>query len=227
MTNKTPPSHSVKATLRRFPFIRDAVVALITSAAVVLGQQIARGPNQLAAEAGYIVALQTRVGDLEERLARYSAQNTQQQIEIAALRATIDTDLEFQDLLCSILEAQPGVNWAKVVDAGENGQPEFHMACLDAEYRATFGIQAFQYIGQTDFEIWDEETAQQFYNNDLQVLTTRAPLNTYETWEHRGTGQLVQGRLTKFYFTFGGLEFIIGHFPGEQVPLQAPTPRGG
>lgn len=216
MTTSNPKE---QGPLRSIPFVRDAVVALITGAAVVLGQQVARGPNQLTAEAAYIEQLQIRVSELENRLSDLSAINTTQQIELAALRASLDSELNFQDLLCSILEAQPGLNWAKVVSEDVNGLPAFTMACLDTEYRATFAVEPFQYVGQTDYDIWDEATADQFYANDLQVYTTRAALTTYETWEHRTSGDLVQGRLTKFYFTYGGSEYIIGHFPGDQIPV--------
>jgi hypothetical protein len=220
----TPIEDKNVQALRSIPFFRDAVVALIAGLAVVLGQQVAKGPNQLTAEAAYIEQLQLRLSTLENRVAEYAAVNTSQQIELAALRASMDGELNFQEMLCSILEAQPGLNWAKVVVNGESDRPEFRMACIDAEYRATFRISAFQYIGQTDFDIWDVDTANGFYSNDLGVYTTRSPIMVHESWPSRQPGQeglMVEGRLTKFYFSYGGSEYIIGHFPGERYIVQA------
>lgn len=186
------------------------------------------GPQETSASADVINAMNARIDSLEASDIVWREQNqtllaevTSLRLENAALQVALDSDLDFESLLCSILESQPGINWAKLARVLEDDAIEFRMLCLDGEYRARFGLGPFEYEGQTDFEFWADQpaTAQLFYANDLFVYTTRKPLVTRETWVEPN-GERVTGQLTKFYFAFGEnreLELIIGHLPRDVI----------
>lgn len=212
--------------VKRFPFLRDIVVAVVTGAFVLTGQLIVAGPQGQSASADVINAMNARISDLEASDAVWREANqtllaelTSLRLENAALKVSLDTDLDFESLVCSILESQPGINWAKYARVLQDGTIEFRMLCIDGEYRARFELGPFEYVGQTDFEFWEDQpsTAQLFYANDLYVYNSRKPLITRERWLEPN-GETITGQLTKFYFAFGDvekLELIIGHLPRD------------
>lgn len=213
-------------TEKRFPYLRDVIVAVVTGAFVLIGQMIMVGPQDKSASADVINAMNARISDLEASDATWREANqtllaevTSLRLENAALKVTLDTDLDFESLVCAILESQPGINWAKYARVIDDGSIEFRMLCLDGEYRARFELGPFEYVGQTDFEFWVDQpsTAQIFYANDLYVYNSRKPLVTRENWIEPN-GEAASGQLTKFYFSFGvteKLELIIGHLPRD------------
>lgn len=164
------------------------------------------------------VSAQDREMDsLREDNNRLRSNNIELQLKVVTLEAQItDKDFSFRQVLCEILEAQPGLNWAKMVDYDPDGKPRFIMTCLDGEYRARFQVSTYEYQGFTDYDFWDKETADQFYANDLDVLVNRRPIFTTETWTERN-GKRYSGQLTKFYYEYQGVVFIIGHLPRQLV----------
>lgn len=204
--------------LKSFPYWRDVIVATVTAVGVLGGNMLMAGPQQTTADAEYIRSLGPRITELEAEVRTLVAENTKLKIAQAVREAQGGRDFAFQDMLCSILEAQPGLNWAKLVEVDAEQRVTFRMACLDAEYRSRFKIGPFEYVGETDFDVWPEGTARQFYENDLAVFSTRRPLVSQEQWVEPD-GAVASGYMTKFYYRYDGpadapgLEFVIGHLP--------------
>lgn len=190
--------------------------AFITGILALLANFILIIPQTKSAQSSFVEALIVRVETLEESLVEKEhqykellSQNTKLQLDLATIKTTGSSSIRYVDVICNLLEARPGKNWAKIVTY-EDGVPVFTMACLNSNYAAGIGISKLQYIGYTDFDVWKQETAQGFYTTDLQVLQSRGYLGVEETWE-TPQGVLVQEFLTKFYFlTSTGDEYIIG-----------------
>lgn len=83
------------------------------------------------------------------------------------------------------------------------------MLCLSSAYAASVGVSRLQYIGYTDFDVWPEEIAQGFYDNDYAVYNSRSFIQQQESWLENGAQ--VMGLVTKFYFRYQDQEFIVGH----------------
>ncbi|MHA7900761.1 MAG: hypothetical protein ACX94B_12930 [Henriciella sp.] len=211
---------------RRIPYLRDIIVALGSGAMVVLGQMVMAGPQQTTADAELIRSISERLQVVEDDNQRLRVENTQLQIKVASLELSVTDEVNLQQIVCDILEAKPGKDWAKLVVERDDGRPSFVMWCLDTEYRAAFNVGAFEYLGLTDDAFWeDPKTVAEFYANDLAVYRTRRPLLTYETWETRGGVEVTQ-ELSKYYMRLEvaegiePIELIMGHLPRR--PNEAP-----
>lgn len=92
--------------------------------------------------------------------------------EIAKLKRQVD-DLQRQVVLMqSAHESLPIPQWLKDL----NGV----MLSINEPYSRVFKKTRSEYIGKTDFEVWDEATAKKFTANDRQVMKTEQPLYTIE-----------------------------------------------
>jgi hypothetical protein len=205
--------HGMMETMRGNPWLRDIMVAVISGTAVLIGGKIAAGPD-------YAASMNERLTEVERVNRELQATNTALRIELASVTASLDETISFEDLVCSILNSQPGLNWVKAANMTPDGSVEFRMVCMDAEYRARFEVSPFEYVGETDFEYWPEDVARGFYENDMEVYTTRKPLMVREYWVSPD-GRPAHGTLTKFYHRFRtgnpqtDIELIIGHLPVE------------
>lgn len=214
-------------TERNIPYLRDIIVAIGSGTMVLLGQMVIAGPQQTTADADLIRSISERLQVVEDDNQRLRVENTQLQIKVASLELSVTDEINLQQVVCDILEAKPGKDWAKLVVEREEGGPSFVMWCLDTEYRAAFNVGAFEYVGLTDEAFWtDPETVAEFYANDLAVYRTRRPLLTYETWETREGVEITQ-ELSKYYMRLEvapgiePIELIMGHLPrrpNERAP---------
>ena len=69
--------------------------------------------------------------------------------------------------------------------------PDGKMIFVNAEYERVFllpiGKSSKDYVGKSDFEIWDSATAIQYRNNDIKALRSYAPLYITELIPMQGT----------------------------------------
>ena len=220
----SPPARKGGQALKAWiPGVRDIVVAGITLVSAVTVTQMQMGAANKSADADLIQAFSARISALEESnkkinelLAAERQEKTELIVEVAALKVLSNTELNFNDVVCGMLEAQPGINWAKVVRHNSTADPldvDFVMLCVNSTYRQKFEIGPFGYLGLTDFEYWaDQELAQGYYNNDFAVFITKAPLVVRESWI-LPDGTKETGVTTKFYYRFGHKDSI------EQVEI--------
>lgn len=54
------------------------------------------------------------------------------------------------------------------------------MIIINQAYTEKFGVTASEYEGKTDYEIWPEHIADDYRKNDLQALSRRGHVETYE-----------------------------------------------
>lgn len=222
MTTEQPKQKKrVKDLVLSFATIRDVVVAGVSALAVLGGQWGVASINSssdLTRE--MLTSLQEENGTLREIVTalqdeklEWGAERSRMSIRIAAMEQALQGNFDIIELLCTFLEAEPGINWAKQVDASGD-EVQFIMACIDGEFRSEFSIQPFEYLGETDRSVWSEEDAAGFYAIDYKVYSTRRPEIVEETWTTR-RGERQTRTVTKYYFAydFGDetLEFVIGH----------------
>jgi hypothetical protein len=78
--------------------------------------------------------------------------------------------------LVHFLDGLPFPAWLKQEVVIDKGLPtehvEFRMVHLNERYTESFGKTLGAYQGRTDYEIWPEDVAQEFFANDYSVLTS-------------------------------------------------------
>lgn len=76
-------------------------------------------------------------------------------------------------LFASFMENLPGLAWIK--DTGGR------YVYLNGAFERAFHVKLSDWKGKTDFDVWPQVVAEQFMNNDRQVLSTNTPILTIET----------------------------------------------
>lgn len=87
------------------------------------------------------------------------------------------------------------------------------MLYLNDEYERRIlqpiGLTKEDYIGRTDFDVWDKHIAQNFVNNDLEVMRRKKPVEFDEEWSSGSQGFI--GKLIKYpRFMNSGSRTVIG-----------------
>ena len=116
---------------------------------------------------------------------------------------------ESRPLLQAIVQF-PGLAWVK---RWEPRDQKYYMVELSTQYvLRILGGKREDYIGKTDFDVWDYDTAILFYNNDeatRQALRNATTL-VEEPWESQRTGQKGTFVGYKWKFSVDGYEYIVG-----------------
>lgn len=60
--------------------------------------------------------------------------------------------------------------WYKKYKLDDTGRPEFRTAFVNSSYTKLFGVTLEEYSGKTDFDVWPDSVAQQYYLHDVRVL---------------------------------------------------------
>lgn len=93
--------------------------------------------------------------------------------EIKASNAV--TAREVNGMLRSMIDSAGAPAWVKVAIVSDEGNVTFRMLHLNREFEDAFNVRVEDYAAKTDFQIWPEETANQFYLDDLEVFSTGVP----------------------------------------------------
>ena len=99
---------------------------------------------------------------LQEDNKRLREREESNSIEIDKLKISVSNLQNKIILLESTTNEMPFPMWLKDRD--------LVMLSVNTKYSEVFGVSADQYVGKTDFEVWDEKTAQEFRTNDERVL---------------------------------------------------------
>lgn len=166
------------------PLIVNILSGIAGSIVALFGVWITVGSNQNIAETHLLSettsTLFQRIESLEKQLEtqrKIDAQSqlliSQLQVENVALKSKIIDQFDQMGALYSFFQYMPGPAWMK--------NPEGVMIWINKAYEKTYGISKLRYEGSTDFEVWPEEVAQQFRDNDLTVLAKKEPITVTET----------------------------------------------
>ena len=108
----------------------------------------------------------------------------------------------------------PGLSWLKqYVPAPSGGRGQYIMIELSEQYALRIlGGQPLEYIGKTDFDIYDFDTAMTFFQNDEDTrLGRRNPTEPVcEPWESKFTGQRGTFAGLKWAYEFDGGVYLRG-----------------
>jgi len=104
----------------------------------------------------------------------------------------------------------PGLAWIKRYDEHAN---KYVMVVLSQQYvLRILGGKTEDYVGKTDFDVWDYDTALMFFENDEK--TRRGERNATqiveEPWESSRTGQKGTFRGYKWMFEVEGHAYVVG-----------------
>lgn len=166
-----------------FPSILSSIITMIAmlTVAIVTGIFDSRNMNDQNLSATQISAI--------EKIPEYLTLNDNLQKEIQELRAqvnqlTVENNrlLLIQELKIDAITAYfqyiPLPAWLKIYDPGID---DFIMNDINLAYEREWGISEFQYEGKTDAEVWGEEVAKEFRENDFIVINSRDAILTQET----------------------------------------------
>lgn len=118
---------------------------------------------------------------------------------------------ESQERFRAFMDNAPAVAWAK----DEQGRYVY----LNKAYEKRFQVQLDDWQGKTDFEVWPQEVAQAFWENDRKVLADNEALQTIEetiTADHLRCYWFI----SKFVFRNGGNERFVGGVAIDVTPLK-------
>lgn len=104
----------------------------------------------------------------------------------------------------------PGLAWIKRYDEHKNC---YVMVVLSQQYvLRILGGKTGDYIGRTDFDVWDYDTALMFYENDERTRKgeRNATQIVEEPWESSRTGQKGTFRGYKWMFEVEGHVYVVG-----------------
>lgn len=129
--------------------------------------------------------------------------------EIAMLKAQLrfETGMTPLEVLEDFVNHFPLPAWVKV---WRPETQEFVMVAINGYYADFYGVTEARYKGSTDFDVWPQELAQAYYENDLDVLVDRNDELFTET-VRRANGTFVDLNFYKFWVDLpDGTELVAG-----------------
>ena len=88
---------------------------------------------------------------------------------------------EAYKIIANYIEDMPYPAWAKIVE-DDGSVINFRMAMLNKEYEKLYGISRYHYVGKLDRDIWGEEIAKGFWENDNYSYQFKIKQETIETF---------------------------------------------
>ena len=113
--------------------------------------------------------LYKRVESLEDKYEQVVKENKRQARTILDLRIALAKKYDVSATLKEYLDGIPYPAWVKVAEEGASG-PIFKMWHINRRYEDVFGVTKGNYVGKTDYQIWPETLADEYYKNDLSVF---------------------------------------------------------
>lgn len=184
------------------PSVLTFLGTVITAAFLYLGTQGAGNVSQRSSEFERIKHLEETSMEQQGEIAAYRA-------EIAMLEAQVRFDLGLTPLeaITHFIEDFPIPAWIK---RWVPETQEFVMEGINIPYAQFYCVTRARYKDSTDFDIYPEELAQTYYDNDLAVLLARGKDQVQES-VRRCDGEVVDLEFYKFYVDLpDGSEFVAG-----------------
>lgn len=184
-------------------WLSNILTSIITSLAVLAGAWFAFQGDTDNADAKRLESAFQRIEYLETEMRQQQANSNTKIIELTSqvfrLQSQLDKDLNIVDMFEQFMDSLPFEAWLKDVHLTEKGVTEFRMLLINKRYEFNYGVSRSRYEGETDDQIWGDEIAQAFRENDLKVLATKSSLVTYETYPSRVYNgfQTTKGTVTK------------------------------
>lgn len=157
---------------------------------------------ETTAEPKYVEQLQNRISELEEALTRTQSEVLSLSIKNADLQRMLGGSVEDVQLdgVFTYIDALERPAWCKQIEKAPGDSPVFRMRYLNYAYELAYGVSVQKYIGGTDFDNHDEETAQAYYENDMITYRSKdyreflEPLSNTE-----GNSKTLRRQFAKFY----------------------------
>lgn len=151
------------------------IIASITATSTIKSAKIAKEAvisEQQGTRDAFELMVINRLKELEEKheivrkeKIELEIQLTNIRIENIQLKSQLIAGYRGLDSLRAYINQSPVAMWLKI-------GPDLKMATLNKKYTELFGIDEENYIGKTDFDVWDKVTAKGFRDNDLEVVGT-------------------------------------------------------
>ena len=176
----------------------QVVTSIITSLAVLAGTLFAVQGDVVSAdsiaEANRLESAFRRIGHLETAMREQQANSNAKIVELTGqvfrLQSQLNRDLDTLDMFENFMDSLPFEAWLKEVTIVGSGPPEFNVLLINSEYEFNYRVSRSRYESSTDAEMWGEEVAAKFRENDLKVLASKSSIVTYEEYpiDTRQTG---------------------------------------
>lgn len=168
------------------------LIALIAGAASLTGSWLIFKGDQAIAEPQTIAVLFDQINQLGAEISRLNEVNDSLRREMITLqRSILEKDAEITRLIVKLqlgditspdaalrayLDSIKFPSWCKIYDENENS---FYMWHLNRAYELFYDISFNSYIGRTDFDLYPQNIAQEYYNNDKLTLDEKS-FNLFE-----------------------------------------------
>lgn len=155
--------------------VSGVVAALLTFG----GSYFTLKSTQANIEPAYVEVLQREIRELKSNSNRQQAQILELTLKNADLTRMVGGDAKTVQLegIFHYIDALERPAWCKEIEHNPNsGRVEFRMRYLNYEYELVYGVSIRKYIGGTDFDNHPRETAEAYYENDM---------NTYRSKDYR------------------------------------------
>ena len=198
-------------------YIRDLLIGGLSSITSLAVAYFMFQGQLKQSDADMVQTLYKQVQYLQERMAQQQETMQEklfaQQAQIVSLKLQLSEKYEHTSILKEYLDAMPYPAWIKVADTTDNGVikviTNWH---INDAYEKFFGITNEFYNGKTDFEVWPNEVARQFFANDTAVLlrlTNKCKSETFPNKVFDGTKDLT-GYVCKWPLQVEGRPAIAG-----------------
>lgn len=184
MTNQYPDRRAYD-TIETRAVRYHIITALISGLAVFLGFQT----DLLNVRNDMVTTLMDRIEYLEQRESTKSGEMMALRGEIVNLRAQVQHKGDPLDALFNYIGALGKPAWLKVYRPESD---QFTMLYINGAYEREYARTASFYIGKTDFDVWPQDIAQRFYDNDMRTLSRRDFNETIEIVKKDGEEKTVQ-----------------------------------
>lgn len=147
-----------------------------------------------------------RIDTLEQQVTTMRVELLECMSRNLQLEQKVSSVIDTKAVLQSYLDSLPHPAWIKRVEI-ENGKPVMKMWMLNRAYEREYGVGRLQYVDKTDFEIWPEATAQEFYENDLLIYSRRQSMSYTETFTNDRGAEITR---TAFKFALALPNDVLG-----------------
>ena len=207
------------------PTTREIIIAFLTAAITSAGFYFQSKSDIASSNVDQNTVTFQRIRDLEDRIDIMQRQineltiknitleneNTQLRVRVGLLTTKIDSGAGAGvEIVHDLLDSLDVPAWCKKVVEQDNDQPNFVMDHINSRYAFEYGVSYSLYVGKTDFDIFPQSIATEFYTNDFSVWKNRDWTDFVELIL-TAEGKTEPRRFWKFWHDIeGGPELVCG-----------------
>lgn len=151
-----------------------------------------------------LLAAQMQLKTLRDEITQVERNRSLSEIRAIELGYQIRQKVTEADVIRHYIDSLPFPAWIK--KQRDDGQ--FVMVMINAAYEHKYDIRKARYEGNTDFEVWPHDVAQQYQNNDILVMESRGYHKSVE--EVIENGKKLKRVVWKFSLKFNDGTFGVG-----------------